>query len=303
MSAEAPLLAGVELGGTKCICLIGTAHDDIREQASIPTTGDADVTLSRIEASLRGWQNRHGPIAALGIASFGPVDLQRSSASYGFITTTPKPGWRNTNVGPRLAQALRVPLGFDTDTNGAALAEGRWGAARGLTDFAYITVGTGIGVGVIAAGRPVGGISHPELGHIRVARAPGDSWPGACIFHGDCLEGLAAGPAIAQRTGRRGEELAADDPAWALVTHALAQLLLTLVLATAPQRILLGGGVMQSQQHLFPRLRRELQRNLNHYIHARELEAGIDDYVRPPELGQLVGPLGALALAQDALGT
>jgi fructokinase len=303
MSVAAPLLAGVELGGTKCICLIGTAHDDIREQVSIPTGSDSDVALGRIEETLRGWQRRHGKIAALGIASFGPVDLQRRSATYGFITTTPKPGWRNTNVGPRLAQALGVPVGFDTDTDGAALAEGRWGAARGLTDFDYVTVGTGIGVGVIVAGRPVGGISHPELGHIRVARAPGDRWPGACIFHGDCLEGLATGPSIAERTGRRGEELGADDPVWELVVHALAQLLHTLVLATAPQRILLGGGVMQTRPYLFAPLRRELQRNLNHYIQAPELEAGIDDYVRPPELGQMAGPLGALALAQDQLGT
>jgi fructokinase len=301
MSSTQPLLGGVELGGTKCICLIGTTPQDIREQCSIPTRGDSDATLRRIEDTLKGWQHRHGSIAALGIASFGPVELQRRSAKYGFITTTPKAGWRDTDVAPRLARAFKVPVGFDTDTNGAALAEGRWGAARGLTDFAYITVGTGIGVGVVASGRLVGGIAHPELGHIRVARKSGDSWPGSCEFHGDCLEGLAAGPAIAHRTGRRGEDIAADDPVWELVAHALAQLLQTLVLATAPQKILLGGGVMMSQQHLFGRLRRELQRSLNHYIDVPELAAGIDEYIRPPELGELAGPLGALALAQDAL--
>jgi fructokinase len=296
-----PLLAGVELGGTKCICLIGTSPDDIRAQASIPTSSDAAATLGRIEQTLRDWQQRHGAFAALGIASFGPVDLQPQSAQYGFITSTPKPGWRNTDVGPRLARAFKIPWGFDTDVNGAALAEGRWGAARGLTDFAYITVGTGIGAGVIAAGRPLGGISHPELGHIRVARKPGDQWPGACPYHGDCLEGLASGPAIEQRLGIRADSLAPDDPVWDLVTHALAQLLHTLVLAAAPQRILIGGGVMNAQRHLFERLRRELQRSLNHYIDAPQLNAGIDDYVRPPALGELAGPLGALAVAHDAL--
>jgi fructokinase len=296
-----PLLGGVELGGTKCVCVIGTAPADIRERCQIPTSADAEATLHAIEDTLLTWQHRHGSIAALGIASFGPVDLRRRSPKYGFITTTPKPGWRHTNVAPRLARALNVPVGFDTDTNGAALAESRWGAARGLTDFAYITVGTGIGASVVAAGRPVGGIAHPELGHIRVARKSGDAWPGSCAFHGDCLEGLASGPAIAQRTGRRGEDLAADDPVWDLVAHALAQLLQTLVLATAPQKILLGGGVLMAQQHLFGRLRRELQRSLNHYIDAPELTSGIDEYIRPPGLGDLAGPLGSLALAQDAL--
>jgi fructokinase len=301
MSAARPLLAGVELGGTKCICLMGTAPGDIREQITIPTSSDADATLRRIEQTLHEWQGKRGRFAALGIASFGPVDLQRHSASYGFITSTPKAGWRHTEVAPRLARSFEVPVGFDTDVNGAALAEGRWGAARGLSDYAYVTVGTGIGVGVIAAGRPVGGISHPELGHIRVARKPGDHWPGSCIFHGDCLEGLASGPAIEQRLGIRAERLAPDDPVWELVVHALAQLLHTLVLATAPQRILLGGGVMNAQRQLFDRLRAELQRSLNHYIEAPQLQQGIEQYVRPPELGDLAGPLGSLALAEDAL--
>jgi fructokinase len=297
---DATLLAGVELGGTKCICLIGAGPSEIRDQCTIPT-GDPQATLDQIERTLLDWQHRYGQPAALGIASFGPVDLARHSPTYGFITSTPKPGWRQTDVGRRLAKVLRVPTGFDTDTNGAALAEGRWGAARGLTDYAYITVGTGIGVGLVAAGRPIGGISHPELGHIRVARKPGDAWPGACGFHGDCLEGLAAGPAIEKRMGVRAEHLAPDDPVWELVVHALAQLLNTLVLAAAPQRILLGGGVMNAQRQLFDRLRRELQRNLNHYMNLPQLEDDIEHYVQPPELGSLAGPLGALALAQDAL--
>lgn len=297
-----PLLAGVELGGTKCICLIGSAPDDIRAQLSIPTASDSDATMRRIEHTLREWQAAHGPFAALGIASFGPVDLTKASRTYGFITTTPKPGWRNTDVAPRLQRAFQVPMAFDTDVNGAALAEGRWGAAQGLADFAYITVGTGIGVGLIVRGQPIGGFTHPELGHIRVARSDGDRWPGACPFHGDCLEGLASGPSIERRLGARAETLAANDPVWELVVHALAQLLHTLVLASAPQRILLGGGVMNSQRHLFERLRRQLQRSLNHYVEAPQLTTGIEEYVQPPALGDRAGPLGSLALAQNALG-
>jgi fructokinase len=301
ISRSKPLLGGVELGGTKCVCLIGSAPDDIRAQLTIATGDDSDATLSRIETTLRGWRNDHGPFATLGIASFGPVDLQPQSPSYGFITTTPKPGWAETDVARRLAQALQVPVGFNTDVNGAALAEGRWGAARGLANFAYITVGTGIGAGIVVAGRPLQGFTHPELGHIRVARRADDCWPGVCPYHGDCLEGLAAGPAIERRSGRRAEQLPTDDPTWDLVVHALAQLLHTLVLACAPERILLGGGVMDGQQHLFERLRKELQRSLNHYVEAPQLTTGIADYVRAPELGALAGPLGALALAHDAL--
>ena len=296
-----PLLAGVELGGTKCICLLARGPDDILAQVSIPTGEDSDATMHRIEGTLREWQAAHGPIAALGIASFGPVDLSAKSPTYGFITSTPKPGWSHTDIAQRLGRAFPVPLAFNTDVNGAALAEGRWGAAQGLHDFAYITVGTGIGVGLIVAGRPVCGFTHPELGHIRVARRAGDDWPGSCRFHGDCLEGLASGRSIERRMGVRAEHLAADDPLWELVVHALAQLLHTLVLATAPDRILLGGGVMNSQRHLFARLRRELQRSLNHYVEAPQLAGGIEAYIGPPALGEQVGPLGALALAMDAL--
>ena len=301
MSARKPLLGGVEMGGTKCVCLIGTGHDDIHAQHSIPTGNDPDATLGRIEQTLRDWRGTYGPIAALGIASFGPVDLVPGSASYGFITSTTKPGWRNTDVAGRLGRTAGVPVGFDTDVNGAALAEGRWGAARGLTDFAYVTVGTGIGVGLVVAGRPVSGFGHAELGHIRVVRHAGDTWQGACSFHGDCLEGLASGAAIKRRLGSPASSLAPNDPIWELVVHALAQLLHTLVLATAPKRILLGGGVMHAQRHLFVPLRRELQRSLNNYVEVPELSEHIDEYIQPPALGEMAGPLGSLALAQDML--
>ena len=296
-----PLLAGVELGGTKCICLLGCGPDDIRAQISIPTGDDSDATLRRIASTLQEWQAAHGPIAALGVASFGPVDLSVTSPTYGFITSTPKPGWSHTDVAQRLRRSLNIPLAFNTDVNGAALAEGRWGAAQGLRDFAYITVGTGIGVGLIVANLPVFGFTHPELGHIRVARRLDDDWAGSCPFHGDCLEGLASGTSIERRLGVRAEHLKPDDPVWELVVHALAQLLHTLVLATAPQRILLGGGVMNSQRHLFAPLRRELQRSLNHYVQAPQLSSGIEAYIGPSALGEQVGPLGSLALALEAL--
>jgi len=301
MMAPTPLLGGVELGGTKCVCLIGTGPDDIRAQMSIPTGGDSNATLAQIEGILRGWTAVHGPIAALGVASFGPVELDRTSARYGFITSTAKPGWRNTDVARRLAKLFPVPVGFDTDVNGAALAEGRWGAARHLADFAYVTVGTGVGVGLVVDGRPAYGFSHSELGHIRIARKAGDLWQGTCSFHGDCVEGLASGVAIAARAGLPASQIPQDSPVWELVAHALAQLLHTLVLATAPRRILIGGGVAQGRPELLGLVRRQLVESLNGYLKLEELAGGIDGYAVAPGLGPLAGPLGALALAADTI--
>jgi fructokinase len=263
MKVLKPLLGGVELGGTKCVCLIGTGPDDIREQITIPTGGDANATLGKIETILRDWNASRGPIAALGIASFGPVDLNRTSARYGSITSTAKPGWRDTDVARRLAKLFPVPVGFDTDVNGAALAEGRWGAAKHLADFAYVTVGTGVGAGLVIDGRPVYGFSHSELGHIRVARKPGDAWHGACEFHGDCVEGLASGAAIAARAGLPASQVAPDSPVWELVAHALAQLLHNIVLTTAPRRIFIGGGVIEGRPELLESVRRQLLQSLN----------------------------------------
>jgi fructokinase len=301
MKASQPLLGGVELGGTKCVCLIGTGPDDIRAMISIPTGGDANATLSRIETILHDWRTAHGPIAALGIASFGPVDLNRTSSSYGFITSTAKPGWRNIDVARRLATLFPVPVGFDTDVNGAALAEGRWGAAQHLADFAYVTVGTGVGVGLVVNGRPAYGFSHSELGHIRIVRKAGDVWQGACEFHGDCVEGLASGVAIAARAGLPAGQIPLDSPVWELVAHALAQLLHTIVLATSPRRILMGGGVVEGRPELLGSVRRQLLESLNGYLKLDELTGGIDRYAVPPGLGSLAGPLGALALAADTV--
>jgi fructokinase len=294
-----PLLAGVELGGTKCVCIIGSGPDDIRDQVSIPTA-ERDSTLARINSILDGWQATHGPIEALGLASFGPLDLRPQSRAFGHITSTVKPGWGGTDVFGQLGRRRGIPVEINTDVNGAALAEGRWGAARGLEDFAYITVGTGVGVGLIVAGRPVFGCNHTELGHIRGARLAGDTWPGICQFHGDCIEGLASGPAIGARAGMPGSQVPADSPVWGPVTHALAQLLQTILLATAPKRILMGGGVVERRPELLEQVREQFVSGMHGYLDLEDLTGGVDRYVVPPGLGVLAGPLGSLALAANA---
>ena len=264
MALAPKLLAGVELGGTKCVCILGAGPHDVRVVERLPT-GEREATLRRIEAVLEGWRAQHG-FRALGLASFGPVDLRGNSATHGFITSTSKAGWRDTDVAGRLERRFGVPVGFDTDVNGAALAEGRWGAAVGMTDYAYVTVGTGVGVGSIVRGRPIFGLNHTELGHIRVVRKAGDQFPGVCPFHGDCIEGLASGPAIEARAGVPAVQLAPDHPAWDFVAHGLGQLMHTMVLTTAPARIFLGGGVM-GQVHLFERIRQELERTRAGAVH------------------------------------
>jgi fructokinase len=188
-------------------------------------------------------------------------------------------------------------MGITTDVIGAALAEGRWGDAQGLSDYAYITVGTGIGAGLIVAGQSVFGCHHPEVGHARIVRARGDTWPGNCPFHGDCIEGLASGPAIEARSGKPAGSVEADSPVWETVVHALAQLNHLLVVTAAPQRILIGGGVMSAQPHLFPRIRRAVLESLNGYLHIPQVLNDIDRFIAPPGLGTLAGPLGALAVA------
>ena len=293
--AEAPLIAGVELGGTKCVAILARGPEAIEDEVRIPTTRPEE-TLGALEAVLERWKG----FAALGIASFGPVAIDHRSPDFGSITSTPKPGWANIDVGRRLERFAGVPTGFHTDVVGAALAEARWGAAEGLADIAYVTVGTGIGAGLIAGGKPVDGLTHSEFGHLRPVRLPGDEWIGACAFHGACVEGLASGPAIAARTGRPAEELAPDDPAWDGVAHALAQLCHALVVTGVPRRIVMGGGVMVGVPHLFPRIRTALTKSLGGYLPLPEI-ALIDTYVVPPSLGGRAGPLGAVVLGQLAL--
>lgn len=292
------LWGALEAGGTKFVCAVGTGPEDLCAEVRFPTTTPTE-TLERTIAFFRAQQAAHGPLAALGIGSFGPVDLDPRSPTWGFVTSTPKPGWAHTDLAGTLGRALEVPVAFDTDVNAAALAEGRWGAARGLETFVYVTVGTGIGGGAMVGGRLLHGLLHPEMGHLRIPRDPGiDPFVGCCPFHGDCLEGLASGPAIAARWSRPAAELPSEHPAWALEADYLAHLAVTLTLVLSPERILLGGGVMQ-QAGLFSLIRTRLSALLNGYLASPALGTEIDRYIVPPALGEHAGVLGALALARQ----
>ncbi len=287
-----PVIAGLEMGGTKCVLLLASGPDAVLARERIPTT-DPETTLAAIEAVLDGWAGR---FAALGIASFGPLELDPAHADYGALTATTKKGWSGTHIQQRLAARYPVPVAIQTDVNGAAMAEGLWGAARGLGDHCYITIGTGVGVGTIVGGRAVQGVTHGEAGHMRVGRATGDSFGGWCPFHGDCVEGLVSGPALAARFGRPGGEIADDAPEWGLVAHDIAGLLHNLVVTLAPQRIAIGGGVVEQRPGLFPAIRERLAASLGGYGSLTGYAAELDARVGPPGLGAMAGPLGALAV-------
>ncbi len=291
------LYGAIEAGGTKFVCCTGTGPGGVRGGARFPTTTPAE-TIGRAIAFLSEQSKIHGPLAGVGIASFGPVDLARLSPAWGHITSTPKPGWAHTDLAGPVAATLGVPVAFDTDVNGAALGEGRWGAARGLDTFVYVTVGTGIGGGGMVGGRLMHGLVHPEMGHMRIPRdREVDPFEGCCPFHGDCLEGLASGPALEARWGRPAAELPADHPAWALEAEYLALLCVNLTVVLSPQRIILGGGVMHQPQ-LFPEIRHRLQERLAGYVQSPAILKEVDSYVVPPALGDRAGVLGALALAR-----
>ena len=292
-------LAGIELGGTWCRCVAGTGPGDIRAEEEVPTR-DPQSTLAALARILERWQSALGELAALGLASFGPMELRRDSPGYGRLGAAPKSGWPGIDLRGFFARRFAVPIGLTTDVIGAALAEGRWGAARGLADYAYVTVGTGVGVGLIAGGKAVLGCHHPELGHIRVARLPSDQWRGSCPFHQDCVEGLVSGPAIESRTGSRPADIPPDSAVWDAVAHTLTQLAHVLVLAAGPCRIVMGGGVMDGQPHLFPRIRRGLERSIAGYLDLEELTGGVDRYIVRPALGTRAGRLGGLAVAAEA---
>lgn len=289
------IFAGAELGGTKCILLLARGPEEIIAREQVPTTSP-EATLGAIENILARWRSAHR-FVALGIGSFGPLDLDPTSPCFGEIMSTPKPGWTGTKVLSRLRSAAGVPANIDTDVNGAALAEMRWGAGRGAKDFAYVTVGTGVGVGLIVNGAPTRGFAHCELGHIRPARLEGDDWGGACPFHGACVEGLASGPAIKARLGP-GHDLpiAADAPLWETVSWTIAQLCHAIVCAAAPRAIAIGGGVVENNPHLLQRIEEMLVESLAGYLSL----PGDAPYVRAPVLGADAGPLGAVALATNA---
>jgi fructokinase len=283
---------GIEAGGTKWVCGIGSGPDDLAQTVSFPTT-TPDETIGRVA----GFFAADGGVTAVGVGSFGPIDVRRSSPTWGHITTTPKPGWGGTDVVSALQRSLDVPVAFDTDVNAAALGEHRWGAAVGLETFSYVTVGTGIGGGGMANGRLLHGLVHPEVGHMFIPHdRTRDPFDGVCPYHGDCLEGLASGEALRQRWGTPGEALV-DRAAWELEADYLALGLANLVCTLSPQRIILGGGVMR-QPLLLPLVRRRLCEQLAGYVQAPELGESIDEFVVPPALGERAGVLGAIELAR-----
>jgi len=292
-----PLYAGIEAGGTKFICAIGTGPDDLRKEVSFPTTTPTE-TIGRTIDYLKE-QARQEPLTAIGIATFGPASPDPRSPDFGYITSTPKPNWAQTDLVGPIREALALPVGFDTDVNSAALGEFVWGAAQGLDTLIYLTIGTGLGGGGVINGYMMHGLIHPEMGHIRLPRHPDDDFAGNCPFHGDCLEGMAAGPAIEKRWGQPAESLPPDHPAWEMEAHYLALGLTNFICTLSPQRIILGGGVMEQQQ-LFPLIRQKVTDLLNGYVQSPYILERIDDYIVPPGLGNQAGVLGAIGLAQQA---
>ncbi len=292
---QTPLFGGIEGGGTKFVCAVGTGPDDLRAETRFPTT-TPEETLGR---AIEFFKQQNG-LAALGVASFGPVDPNLASPTYGHILPTPKPGWSNADVVGTLQSALNLPIGFDTDVNAAAMSESRWGAAQNCNPALYLTIGTGIGGGVMVNGKLLHGLIHPEMGHLPLPRDPvKDPYPGGCPFHGDCFEGLAAGPAIEKRWGQKAETLPPEHPAWDLEAHYIALALASYIYTLSPQKIIIGGGVAQ-QAHTLPLIRQKVQALLNGYVQSAHITQNIDDYIVLPGLGNRSGVLGALALAEIA---
>jgi len=290
----------VEAGGTKFVCAVGDETGRLLVEDRFATS-DPVPTIATMIATLHRLAGGFGPLTAIGLGSFGPLELRREAPCYGHILETPKPGWSGTDIAGALAREFRVPIGFDTDVNGAALAEHRWGSSQNIEDLVYLTIGTGIGGGAIVGGRLVHGLMHPEVGHLYPRKHPRDAdFAGVCPFHGDCLEGLASGPAIIARCGRSFEALPPEHLQWEIEADYLAQLCASLVLTLSPRRIVLGGGVM-NQTRLMPMIRARLQHWLGGYLRREELLGEIDAFVVPPRLGAHAGILGALALALHAL--
>jgi fructokinase len=303
----AHLVGGIEAGGTKFVCAVGTGPGDL-VRARVATEGDPHRTLRQVTDWFRAQRARAGRLDAVGISSFGPVDLNPASATYGYITSTPKPGWAHFDIVGAVAAALDVPVGFDTDVNGAALGEHIWGAAQGLNTFVYVTIGTGIGGGGMSGGRLMHGLVHPEMGHMLVPHNFSlDPYAGHCPYHGDCWEGLASGPAVAERWKAPAHELDADHPAWALEAHYIALALANIVYTLSPQRIILGGSVPKGgklgPEKFFGLVQYKLRDVLNRYIQSPYVLDHLNTFVVPPVLMDDAGVCGAMALAQQMLDT
>lgn len=289
------LLGALEAGGTKMVCSTGDETGRVLRRESFPTKTPAE-TIPQILAFFKG-----EAIKALGIGTFGPINLDRESEGYGDITSTPKLAWRGYPLLASLRDGLGVPAEIDTDVNAAALAEYTLGAARGLKSCLYVTVGTGVGGGMVIEGNLVHGLIHPEFGHFWLRRHPEDPMPaGVCPYHDGCLEGLASGTSIEARYGAKAQRLPPDHEAWTLESYYLAQMCMTAILAFSPEKIVLGGGVLK-QAHLFPRIRRQVQEFLGGYVRHPAILEGIDQYIVPPGLGDNSGVTGALLLGARAL--
>ncbi len=294
------IFGGIEAGGTKFVCAIASGPHDIRATTSYPTTTPKETIRKALDFFQRG-ETEHGQLSALGIASFGPVDPNPSSPTFGFITSTPKQGWLNFDFIRAIREVFDLPIGFDTDVNGAALGEWCWGSAQGLDNFIYLTIGTGIGGGAMVNGGLLHGLIHPEMGHLRIPHDWNtDPFPGVCPFHGDCLEGMATGPALERRWGIRAERLPIDHPAWELEAKYIALGLVNLICTLSPQRILLGGGVMKQTQ-LFHLIRAKVLEYLAGYLNSPQILRQIDSYIIPPGLGTQAGVIGAIALANHVV--
>lgn len=284
------LIGAIEAGGTKFICGIGNENGELFERVSFPTE-TPKITMENV---VNFFKNKN--IEKFGVGSFGPIDPNLKSDTYGYITKTPKANWSDFNIVGELKKHFNVPIVFSTDVNGAALGEAKWGAAKGLNNCMYLTIGTGIGGGAIVAGNMVHGMLHPEMGHILIKKHENDNYSGNCPFHKDCFEGLASGPAIEKRWGQKAYELPENHEAWELEGYYIAQALINYILILSPEKIILGGGVMKQKQ-LFPIIRKNVKNILNNYVQTKEILNDIDNYIVYPELGDNAGILGAVALA------
>lgn len=294
---EQSLFAGVELGGTKSIAVLATGREILERQVVATTTPDA--TLGALADTLERW-SRERAVAGLGIASFGPIQLDPAADDHGHMLSTPKPGWSHAPIASVLTRAFPGPWALDTDVNGAALAEYDWGAGKGCRSLWYLTLGTGVGGGLVVDGRAVHGAMHPEIGHLKLRRAPGDAFAGACPFHGDCVEGLISGPALAALFEGDPAKVGDDDPRWNDVAHTLAELVGALLLTTSADRVLIGGGVAIARRQLLPRVRAKVLERLESYL-PFVTPSSVDRIIAAPALGADAGPLGAVALAIRAV--
>lgn len=286
------LLGAIEAGGTKFICSVGNDMGEVLHKEIFPTTTPIE-TMSKVIKFLGQYE-----IKSLGIGCFGPLDLNEASKTYGYITSTLKTQWQNFDILGALKEKFQIPIAFNTDVNAAALGEATWGAAKDIDTFIYITVGTGIGVGLIAGGKIYHGLTHPEMGHILVKRHEEDEFEGACSFHSDCLEGLASGVAIEKRWGCIGKEIPSNHKAWEIEAYYLAQAIVTYILTLSPKKVIIGGGVLK-QQHLLPMVRRNVINILNGYLQINDIVNNIDSYIVSPVLGDNAGVCGGLALAKQ----